>query len=122
MRETYKIFIEDVYVKKVDVKINKRQKISVKLDLLDTAGQSEYLVNKDICKNSLIDWLTDLDIESAHAIVMVYSVVSMQTFQYLDYYYDKICRIKQDHQGLPNPPIVLVGNKMDLKEGRMVAS
>jgi len=74
------------------------------LDILDTAGQEEY--------RSLLDgWIRE-----GNAFVLVYSVTSSESFQYLDTMFTKINQIKETSDDSPPPPIVLFGNKLDLAE------
>merc|ERR550519_2340844 len=74
------------------------------LDILDTAGQEEF--------NSMQDqWMRD-----GQGFLLVYNITSRPTFDEVSTLYDKILRTKD----VPKVPIVLVGNKCDLKDERQV--
>ena len=74
-----------------------------------------YSIDKDISFE--LDWkpIKDYVCKRAHAVILVYDVTSMKTFsnvqKYLEYLKLEKCVIK-----------ILVGNKIDLKEKRMVSS
>ncbi|CEL94612.1 unnamed protein product [Vitrella brassicaformis CCMP3155] len=53
----------------------------------------------------------------AHAVVLVYDITNIQTFQNLD---DWFSLVQRTFQGQPMPKCVLVGNKMDLTHLRSV--
>jgi len=73
------------------------------VDLLDTAGQEEY----SVMRNQYI--------QAGQGFVLVYSVVAKSTFDVMKDYYDQILAIKHT-----SVPIVLLGNKCDLRTQRMV--
>merc|ERR550525_1484289 len=74
------------------------------LDILDTAGQEEF--------NSMQDqWMRD-----GQGFLLVYNITSRPTFDEVSTLYDKILRTKDADK----VPIVLVGNKCDLKDERQV--
>merc|ERR1712098_276297 len=79
-------------------------------DILDTAGQEEYLALVD-------DW-----IRCSKGYVLVYSITDVNSWQDLTDYYDAIvqyyARIQRKNKTISVKciPIVIVGNKCDLKE------
>lgn len=75
------------------------------LDILDTAGQEEFSTMHD-------QWFN-----TGHGFLLVYSIISKKSFHALPGLKDKILRIKE----MDYVPMVLVGNKSDLEEGREVA-
>lgn len=99
--EEYDATIEDAYQKSVIVD----EKIC-QVEIVDTAGQEEF--------QSMLDgW-----IRGADGIILVYDVSSRQTFQELEYFYDKIIETK----GNEPFPLLLVGNKCDLPIEKHVIS
>jgi len=70
------------------------------LDILDTAGQDEYLI--------------PYAINEAQGFVVVYSIVDKDSFDAVDDLVHKIRTIKA------RAPIMVVGNKCDLDEQRVV--
>lgn len=99
--EEYDATIEDAYQKSVIVD----DKIC-HVEIVDTAGQEEF--------QSMLDgW-----IRGADGVILVYDVSSRQTFEELDYFYDKIVETK----GNDPFPLLLVGNKCDLPEDKHVIS
>jgi GTPase KRas protein len=79
-------------------------------DILDTAGQEEYLALVD-------DW-----IRCSKGYVLVYSITDLNSWQDLTDYYDAIVqhysRMQRKDKSIPikRVPIVVVGNKCDLKK------
>ncbi|CAF1096673.1 unnamed protein product [Adineta steineri] len=94
--------IEDVYKKTVE--IDGKQ---YSLEILDTAGTEEFSA------------MRDLYVKNGHGFVLVYSITSQATFNDLDEFYDRIIRIK-DIEIHGQPALVLVGNKSDLEDERVV--
>lgn len=91
--EIYDATIEDFYMKTVTI-----DEETVHLEIIDTAGQEEF--------QSMLDgW-----IRSADGIILVYDVSNAQTFDELNYFYERIANCKD---GKPFP-IIIVGNKCDL--------
>lgn len=70
-----------------------------KLEILDTAGQEEYSI------------MQDQYIRSGHGFIVVFSVANQRTFGEVKKFFESIIRVKEDQ----NYPLVLVGNKSDLK-------
>lgn len=93
--------IEDCYRKTCPVD----QKTAF-LDILDTAGQEEYIALRD-------QWVRE-----GSAFILVYSVLSRQTFEEIPNFRDRILLVKEDE----TIPMVLVGNKIDLENERQVTT
>jgi len=100
--DDYDPTIEDNYIKNVIV-----DGIPVTLDVLDTAGQEEFGSMQD-------QWIRD-----GMGFLLVYSVTHRQTFPKITQLYEKIRRIKDE---LPKVPIVIAGNKIDMKDQRQIES
>jgi len=97
--DEYDPTIEDSYRKQVMIDDE-----TALLDILDTAGQEEF--------NSMQDqWMRD-----GQGFLLVYNITSRPTFDEVSTLYDKILRTKDTEK----VPIVLVGNKCDLKDERQV--
>ncbi|CAF0749767.1 unnamed protein product [Rotaria sordida] len=94
--------IEDVYKKTVE--IDEKQ---YSLEILDTAGTEEFSA------------MRDLYVKNGQGFVLVYSITSRATFNDLQGYYDRIMRVK-DTEINGQPPLILVGNKSDLEDERVV--
>eukprot|EP01027_Heterolobosea_sp_BB2_P022403 GEZU01032981.1.p1 GENE.GEZU01032981.1~~GEZU01032981.1.p1 ORF type:complete len:161 (-),score=60.74 GEZU01032981.1:251-733(-) len=74
------------------------------LNILDTAGQEEYAVLRDQY------WRT------GDGFLMVYDITNSSSFDEIENFYEQICRAKD----VDNYPIVVVGNKCDLNDQRVV--
>ncbi|KAH3758754.1 Ras GTPase [Pelomyxa schiedti] len=99
--EKYDPTIEDAYRKQMD--IDGRACV---LEILDTAGTENFTA------------MRDLYMKNGHGFVLVYSVISVSTFRDIPEMHDQILRVKDSS----TVPIVLVGNKCDLTEQRMVTT
>jgi len=97
--DEYDPTIEDSYRKQVMIDDE-----TALLDILDTAGQEEFSSMQD-------QWMRD-----GQGFLLVYNIVARPTFDEVSILYDKILRTKDSD----DVPIVLVGNKCDLKEQRVV--
>jgi len=75
------------------------------LDILDTAGQEEYSALRD-------QWVRE-----GRAFLLVYSVVSRETFNEIPHFRERILLVNEDAV----VPMVLVGNKCDLEDQRQVS-
>jgi len=98
--ERYDPTIEDSYRKQMEV-----NGTACMLDIMDTAGQEEYSA------------LRDQYMKSGQGFVVVYSIISVPTFETCTNLKVFISRIKEAD---PDIPIVLVGNKCDLENQRIV--
>jgi len=97
--DEYDPTIEDSYRKQVMIDDE-----TALLDILDTAGQEEFSSMQD-------QWMRD-----GKGFLLVYNITSRPTFDEVSNLYDKILRTKDTDK----VPIVLVGNKCDLKDERQV--
>lgn len=92
--------IEDAYRKTIIVDGE-----TVLLDILDTAGQEEFSALQD-------QWMRD-----GRGFVCVFSITDRQSFEGIDKLYDKLLMI----QDFDHVPCILVGNKIDLEDQRVVS-
>jgi len=97
--DEYDPTIEDSYRKQVMIDDE-----TALLDILDTAGQEEFSSMQD-------QWMRD-----GKGFLLVYNITAKSTFQEVSILHDKILRTKDADK----VPIVLAGNKCDLKEQRQV--
>jgi GTPase KRas protein len=77
---------------------------SCMLDILDTAGQEEY-------KSMQSQY-----IRNGNGFILVYSIGSRESYEELSNYRDTIFKVKDSD----DIPLLLVGNKCDLKYGRTI--
>jgi small GTP-binding protein len=99
--EKYDPTIEDSYRKQVAV-----DGTAVLLDIMDTAGQEEYSA------------LRDQYMKTGQGFILAYSITSGISFETAHKLRMQILRIKEECQDIP---IMLVGNKVDLEEERVVS-
>jgi len=92
--------IEDAYRKNINVDGE-----ACMLDILDTAGQEDYIALRST-------WMRSRD-----GFVLVFSVCDRATFDGLESFYDQMCVMHEERV----PPLIVVGNKCDLVEDREVA-
>eukprot|EP01084_Bolivina_argentea_P181189 312958_1 len=104
-------FVTNNFVKEYDPTIEDSYKKSATidekaclLDILDTAGQEEFSSMQD-------QWIRE-----GEAFLIVYSITSKLTLDHVIILREKILRVKEEIQ----PPIVLVGSKLDLQHQREV--
>jgi len=98
--ESYDPTIEDSYRKQIEV--DGRQCM---LEILDTAGTEQFTA------------MRELYMKSGQGFLLVFSITSLSSLTELSELREQIIRIKDDE----NVPIVLVGNKSDLEDDRMVS-
>ena len=91
--------MEDTYTVQIDSEICKGKEFKI----LDTAGEEDY-------QTLLDEWIS-----SASAFIMMYAINDRETFESLK---DKVKRIEKN--GVTGIPIIIVGNKYDLKDQRTV--
>jgi len=94
--------IEDSYRKQVEV-----DKKACMLDIMDTAGQEEYSA------------LRDQYMKTGEGFVLVYSITTNSSFDAAGKLRTSILRIKEEAGDVP---IMLVGNKLDLENERVVST
>jgi len=97
--DEYDPTIEDSYRKQVMIDDE-----TALLDILDTAGQEEFSSMQD-------QWMRD-----GKGFLLVYNIISRPTFDEVSLLHEKILRTKD----CDRVPMVLVGNKCDLKDERQV--
>jgi len=97
--DEYDPTIEDSYRKQVTIDDD-----AAVLDILDTAGQEEYSAMQD-------QWM-----RVGRGFLLVYSVTSRESFDQMSVLRGKIHKTKDSTK----VPIVLIGNKCDLKDERKV--
>ncbi|KAH8647486.1 ras small monomeric GTPase [Tricladium varicosporioides] len=98
--ESYDPTIEDSYRKQIDV--DGRQCM---LEILDTAGTEQFTA------------MRELYMKTGQGFLLVFSITSQSSLYELAELREQIIRIKDDE----NVPIVIVGNKSDLEEDRVVS-
>lgn len=99
--EQYDPTIEDSYRKQVEVD-NK----NVMLEILDTAGTEQFTA------------MRDLYMKNGQGFVLVYSIIAQSTFNDLPDLKEQILRVKD----MDSVPMVLVGNKCDLQDQRVIST
>ncbi|QUC19828.1 uncharacterized protein UV8b_04069 [Ustilaginoidea virens] len=97
--ESYDPTIEDSY--RTQVQVDGRQ---VVLEILDTAGTEQFVA------------MRDLYMKTGQGFLLVFSITSPSSLNELAGLREEIIRIKDDE----NIPMVIVGNKSDLEESRVV--
>jgi len=93
--------IEDSYRKTVRVD----DEVTL-MDILDTAGQEEFSV------------MRDMYMRTGEGFLLVFSVTSRDSFFELESFYNQVLRVKD----AAKIPMVLVGNKADLEHQRQVST
>ncbi|CAK5089249.1 unnamed protein product [Meloidogyne enterolobii] len=97
--EKYDPTIEDSYRKQVEV-----DNQQCMLEILDTAGTEQFTA------------MRDLYMKNGQGFVLVYSITAQSTFNDLMDLRDQILRVKDTN----DVPMILVGNKCDLEDERVV--
>merc|ERR1739848_984060 len=97
--EKYDPTIEDSYRKQVEV-----DNQQCMLEILDTAGTEQFTA------------MRDLYMKNGQGFVLVYSITAQSTFNDLQDLREQILRVKDTD----DVPMVLVGNKCDLEDERVV--
>ncbi|KAI9249405.1 ras related protein 1b [Phascolomyces articulosus] len=105
-------FVQSIFVEKYDPTIEDSYRKQVEVDgqqcmleILDTAGTEQFTA------------MRDLYMKNGQGFLLVFSITSMVTLNDLHELREQILRVKDSE----NVPIVLVGNKCDLEEERMVS-
>lgn len=99
--EKYDPTIEDSYRKQVEVDGNQCM-----LEILDTAGTEQFTA------------MRDLYMKNGQGFVLVYSIIAQSTFNDLPDLREQILRVKD----MDDVPMVLVGNKADLSDQRVITT
>ena len=97
--EKYDPTIEDSYRKPVEV-----DQTQYMLEILDTAGTEQFTA------------MRDLYMKNGQGFVLVYSIIAQSTFNDLPDLKEQILRVKD----CDSVPMVLVGNKCDLADQRVI--
>lgn len=97
--EKYDPTIEDSYRKQVEVDCNQCM-----LEILDTAGTEQFTA------------MRDLYMKNGQGFLLVYSITAQSTFNDLQDLREQILRVKDTD----DVPMILVGNKCDLEDERVV--
>lgn len=105
-------FVQSIFVEKYDPTIEDSYRKQVEVDgqqcmleILDTAGTEQFTA------------MRDLYMKNGQGFVLVYSITSLATFNDLVDLREQILRVKDTDK----VPLVLVGNKCDLEEDRVVS-
>lgn len=93
--EKYKPTVEDLYSKEYDF-----GSITLKVDILDTAGDLQFPA------------MRRLSIATAHAFLLVYAIDNLASFDVVKGCFQEIQEQRADFQDIP---IVIAGNKMDVE-------
>jgi len=99
--EKYDPTIEDSYRKLVEV-----DGAQYMLEILDTAGTDQFTA------------MRDMYVKNGHGFVLVYSIIAQSTFNDIPDLHQLIVRVKDTDK----VPMVLVGNKCDLTDQRVITS
>ncbi|XP_065184265.1 ras-related protein Rap-1A-like isoform X2 [Sycon ciliatum] len=99
--EKYDPTIEDSYRKSVDVDGQQCM-----LEILDTAGTEQFTA------------MRDLYMKNGQGFALIYSIQSQQSFSELGNMREQILRVKD----ATDIPIILVGNKCDLEDERVISA
>lgn len=104
-------FVQEIFVEKYDPTIEDSYRKQVEVDgqqcmleILDTAGTEQFTA------------MRDLYMKNGQGFVLVYSITAQSTFNDLQDLREQILRVKDTD----DVPMVLVGNKCDLEEERVV--
>jgi len=99
--EKYDRTIEDSYRKQVEIDVTQCM-----LEILDTAGTEQFTA------------MRDLYMKNGQGFVLVYSIIAQSTFNDLPDLREQILRVKDKDE----VPMVLVGNKCDLQDQRVITT
>jgi len=97
--EHYDPTIEDSYRKQI-----LHKNVSYMLEILDTAGQEEFIALRD-------QWIRDCE-----GFIIVYSIDDRRGFDQVEIFKDLVVKVKDEE----NSPTMLLGNKCDLEDKREV--
>ena len=107
------LFVQGIFVEKYDPTIEDSYRKQCEIDgqqcmleILDTAGTEQFTA------------MRDLYMKNGQGFVLVYSIVSLGSFNDLNDMREQILRVKDSE----DVPMVLVGNKCDLNDSRIVTT
>ena len=107
-------FVQDFFVRDYDPTIENSYRTMVSIDgqqetfdILDTAGKEEYYSS-----------MGDRYFPIIGGFLLMYAINSRQSFANLNTHLDRICLIKNPHDF----PVIVVGNKCDLEDERIVST
>jgi len=103
--EKYDPTIEDSYRKHVDVDGG-----NYMLEILDTAGTEQFTA------------MRDLYMKNGQGFVLAYSIIAQSTFNDIPELREQILRVKDAETQAGKVPMVLVGNKCDLGDQRVITN
>jgi len=105
-------FVQNMFVEKYDPTIEDSYRKQVEfegeqymLEILDTAGTEQFTA------------MRDLYMKNGQGFVLVFSIIAQSTFNDLPDLREQILRVKDQEQ----VPMVLVGNKCDLEDQRVIS-
>jgi small GTP-binding protein len=106
-------FVQGIFVEKYDPTIEDSYRKQIEIDgqqcmleILDTAGTEQFTA------------MRDLYMKNGQGFVLVYSIIAQSTFNDLPDMREQILRVKDKDV----VPMVLVGNKCDLEEQRVITT
>jgi small GTP-binding protein len=106
-------FVQGIFVEKYDPTIEDSYRKQVEIDgtqcmleILDTAGTEQFTA------------MRDLYMKNGQGFVLVYSIIAQSTFNDLPDLREQILRVKDKDE----VPLVLVGNKCDLNDQRVITT
>lgn len=107
------LFVQGIFVEKYDPTIEDSYRKQCEIDgqqcmleILDTAGTEQFTA------------MRDLYMKNGQGFVLVYSIVSLGSFNDLSDMREQILRVKDSE----DVPMILVGNKCDLNDSRIVTT
>jgi len=100
--EAYDATIENNYRRQVVI-----DDVACVLDILDTAGQEEYSALR-------AQW-----IQSGQGYIIMYSIDDSSSFESVKEFHQSILEARSE-EGRSAPPVILVGNKCDLEDERVI--
>jgi len=106
-------FVQGIFVEKYDPTIEDSYRKQIEIDggqcmleILDTAGTEQFTA------------MRDLYMKNGQGFVLVYSIIAQSTFNDLPDLREQILRVKDKD----DVPMVLVGNKCDLNDQRVIST
>uniref|UniRef100_A0A8C2EX05 Ras-related protein Rap-1b n=1 Tax=Cyprinus carpio TaxID=7962 RepID=A0A8C2EX05_CYPCA len=97
-------FVQGIFVEKYDPTIEDSYRKQCMLEILDTAGTEQFTA------------MRDLYMKNGQGFALVYSITAQSTFNDLQDLREQILRVKDTE----DVPMILVGNKCDLEDERVV--